>query len=73
MQNGRQWYQVSVEEAFKQLGTDDTGLTSDEVKVRLEQYGYNELEFKKPSALMRFLRQFHNPLVWHKGNPLSYL
>jgi len=59
-----QWYQLSVEETFKELQADGMGLASDEAKTRLEQYGYNELEFKKPSALMRFLRQFHNPLVY---------
>ena len=58
------WYQLSVEQTFRELGADSDGLTSDEAKARLEKYGYNELEFKGPSVLMRFLRQFHNPLVY---------
>jgi magnesium-transporting ATPase (P-type) len=59
-----QWYQLSEDETFKELDTDSDGLTSGETKTRLEKYGYNELAYKKPSVLMRFLRQFHNPLVY---------
>ncbi|HCP60367.1 MAG TPA: hypothetical protein DIT43_02175, partial [Dehalococcoidia bacterium] len=62
--NGTKWYQLSVEETFQGLGAGDTGLTSGEAKARLERYGYNELKFKKPSVIMRFLRQFHSPLVY---------
>ncbi|MFC1948707.1 cation-translocating P-type ATPase [Chloroflexota bacterium] len=62
--NEQQWYQLSSEEAFKELNTDSNGLKSDEAGVRLERYGYNELEYKKPSVIMRFLRQFHNPLIY---------
>lgn len=64
MANGTKWYQLSVEETFQGLGAGDTGLTSGEAKARLERYGYNELKFKKPSVIMRFLRQFHSPLVY---------
>ena len=64
MANGTKWYQLSVEEAFQGLGAGDAGLTSGEAKARLERYGYNELKFKKPSVIMRFLRQFHSPLVY---------
>jgi magnesium-transporting ATPase (P-type) len=62
--DGTRWYQLSVEETFEELGADSAGLTSGEAKARVEKYGYNELEFKKPSVIMRFLRQFHNPLVY---------
>jgi Ca2+-transporting ATPase len=58
------WYQQSVEQTFEVLDADSGGLTSSEVKARLEKYGYNELVFKKPSTLMRLLRQFHSPLVY---------
>jgi len=62
--NGTKWYQLSVEETFQGLEAGDTGFTSGEAKARLEKYGYNELKFKKPSVIMRFLRQFHSPLVY---------
>jgi len=58
------WYQQSVEHTFEVLAADSGGLTSSEAKARLEKYGYNELVFKKPSVLMRLLRQFHSPLVY---------
>lgn len=64
MANGTKWYQLSVEETFQGLEAGDTGFTSGEAKARLEKYGYNELKFKKPSVIMRFLRQFHSPLVY---------
>lgn len=58
------WYQLSVEEVFERLKTDDSGLTSNEAKSRLEKYGYNELIVKKRSSFVRFLLQFHNPLLY---------
>ncbi len=62
--NETTWYQQSVEQTFEVLAANSGGLTSSEAKARLEKYGYNELVFKKPSALMRLLRQFHSPLVY---------
>ena len=64
MQNETTWYQLSVEQTLEALEADNTGLTSSEAKARLEKYGYNELAFKKPSTLMRLLRQFNNTLVY---------
>jgi len=62
--NGTKWYQLPVEQVFEVLEAGDRGLTSSEAKVRLERYGYNELEVKKQGALIRFLLQFHNPLIY---------
>ena len=64
MLNETKWYQRSVEQTFELLAAGSGGLTSSEAKARLEKYGYNELEYKKPSVLMRFLRQFQSPLVY---------
>ena len=64
MLDGTTWYQLSVQKTFEELETDSSGLTSSEAKTRLEKHGYNELKFRKPSVIMRFLRQFHNPLVY---------
>ena len=58
------WYQRSVDQTFEVLAADSGGLTSSEAKARLAKYGYNELKYKKPSVLMRFLRQFQSPLVY---------
>lgn len=58
------WYQLGVEQVFELLATDSNGLTTPEAKARLEKYGYNELKVKKQSSLIRFLRQFHNALLY---------
>ena len=62
--NGTKWYQLSVEQAFEALEAGDRGLTSSEAKARLGKYGYNELKFKKRGTLIRFLLQFHSPLIY---------
>ncbi len=64
MPNGTEWYQLSVEQTFELLDANNAGLTSSEAKTRLEKYGYNELEIKKRGPLVRFLLQFHNPLLY---------
>ncbi|MBM3702680.1 MAG: HAD-IC family P-type ATPase, partial [Actinobacteria bacterium] len=58
------WYQSSIEEVFSFLSTGPSGLSDDEAKKRLAQYGYNELKFKRRSNIVRFLLQFHNPLIY---------
>ena len=60
----KEWYELTVEEVFKELETGSNGISSDQAKTRLEQYGYNEIEIKKQSAILRFLLQFHNPLLY---------
>ena len=64
MLNGKSWYQLSVEQVFGALQAGDVGLTSTEAKTRLERYGYNEIEGKKQSPLVRFLLQFKNALYY---------
>lgn len=60
------WHAITVEEAIEHTGTDpDSGLNSEEVSKRLDEYGKNEIpEGKKRSALMRFMMQFHNVLIY---------
>ncbi|MEA1965678.1 MAG: HAD-IC family P-type ATPase, partial [Euryarchaeota archaeon] len=62
--NETAWYQLTAEQVFKALRSGETGLTSEESKARLDRYGYNELTFKKRSALVRFLMQFKSPLIY---------
>ncbi len=64
MVNETKWYQLTVDEAFKRLSAGSSGLTTSEAKARLERFGYNEIKFKKRSPLVRFLLQFHNPLIY---------
>ncbi len=58
------WYQLESEQVFALLATSSNGLTTTEAKARVAKYGYNELEVKKRGPLIRFLRQFHNPLLY---------
>jgi len=62
--NGKSWYQLPAEQVFEALESTEVGLPSSEAKSRLERYGYNELEVKKRSPFVRFLLQFHNPLLY---------
>jgi len=58
------WYQLTIEDVFKKLEADNSGLTSSEAQERLKKFGPNELKSRKPSVLKRLLRQFNNPLVY---------
>ncbi len=60
----KEWYRLTTTETFQKLKTSNSGLSDSEAEERISQYGYNELKLKKPSTLMRFLRQFHDPLVY---------
>lgn len=49
---------------FKEFSTDEKGLSSDQVKKRLEEYGLNELKKTKSfRAIKAFLAQFQSSLV----------
>ncbi|NOQ28897.1 MAG: HAD-IC family P-type ATPase, partial [Methanosarcinales archaeon] len=62
--NETAWYRLTAEQVFEALGSGESGLTSEESKARVDRYGYNELTFKKRSALVRFLMQFKSPLIY---------
>ncbi len=64
MLNRKSWYQLSVEEVFQALHSDNAGLDSKDAKARLGKYGYNDLKVKKRGTLVRFLLQFRNPLLY---------
>lgn len=59
------WHLKSIDEVFAALKTNPHGLSHKEAKKRLEAYGPNRLSVSKgPSALLLFLRQFLNPLIF---------
>lgn len=62
----KDWFAAGVEEVLSSFRTDaDAGLTGAEAQKRLSQYGPNHLpEPKKRSALLRFLKQFNNILIY---------
>lgn len=59
------YYNQSIEEVEKNLKTSlSAGLTVEDAKSRLEQYGYNEFEKKKGKSLfMKFLAQFSSFMI----------
>lgn len=61
----QQWHHLESEEVLSELNTAPQGLNDSEAQARLERYGANRLPSPpKPSAIVRFLRQFHNILIY---------
>ena len=59
------WYSKKSSEVLEALNSSESGLTGDEVKSRVEKYGFNKLpEAKLDSLAVIFLRQFQNPLIY---------
>lgn len=59
------WHSIEAPQVLKELDTDlHKGLTEEEVKSRLEKYGYNELKKEeKISPFILFINQFKNILI----------
>lgn len=63
---GRKWHNIDSVESLRLLRTDRVkGLSNDESQKRLLEYGPNAITSKKGKGpLMRFLLQFHQPLIY---------
>jgi len=58
------WYDMSIEETFKQLDSRPDGLTEIEVADRLKRWGNNMIQRRKPvSPLKLFFKQFANYFI----------
>ncbi|KAK0581083.1 hypothetical protein LWI29_009868 [Acer saccharum] len=55
---------IPIEEVLENLKCTRSGLTSGDVKDRLDLFGYNKLEEKKESKILKFLGFMWNPLSW---------
>jgi len=62
----KDWHHLRVEEALDRLGSHaERGLDPDEARDRLARFGPNAMpEPRGPGALVQFLLQFHQPLVY---------
>ena len=61
----KQWYKLTAEESMKVLGVAGEGLSAEEAKSRLEKFGPNQLNAKKPESLfLIFLQQFKSSLIY---------
>ncbi len=59
------WHALSADEALDELASSDRGLSQDEASARLEEFGANALpRAPRRPALLRFLSQFHNVLIY---------
>ncbi|MBI4089002.1 HAD-IC family P-type ATPase [Candidatus Kaiserbacteria bacterium] len=59
------WYAKPIQAVFKELGTNERGLTATVAAERAQQFGPNELPKAKPEGLLAiFLRQFQSPLIY---------
>jgi len=60
------WHQLQMQEVVRLLAVDlQTGLSDDEVKRRQEKYGLNRITARRGvPAWVKFLKQFHAPLVY---------
>ncbi len=66
-QDGQQvaWHSHSIDEVLSQLETSREGLSQQEAEARLGRYGPNKLaEQDKDPAILRFLRQFNDVLIY---------
>ncbi|MBT6253745.1 HAD-IC family P-type ATPase [Candidatus Uhrbacteria bacterium] len=60
----KDWHNSEVSDVMKRLGVGKDGLSDDEVRVRVKQYGKNKLVAKKPTSFLILLaRQFKSPLM----------
>ncbi|XP_058180318.1 ATPase 8, plasma membrane-type [Rhododendron vialii] len=55
---------IPIEEVFEQLKCTREGLSTEEGEKRLQIFGFNKLEEKKESKLLKFLGFMWNPLSW---------
>jgi Ca2+-transporting ATPase len=60
-----QWHNIDPDDALRALNSKRSGLTEEQAKALLLEFGPNELKGKKRvSPFIVFLRQFLNPLVY---------
>jgi H+-transporting ATPase len=56
--------EISINDLYDKLATNENGLSSSEALNRLEKYGPNEIPEKKESLLLKFLKNFWGPIPW---------
>ncbi|MGA7722042.1 MAG: plasma-membrane proton-efflux P-type ATPase [Ignavibacteriaceae bacterium] len=55
---------ISLEETYKLLDTNAEGLSSPEVKNRLEKFGNNEIVEYRQNSFLKFISRFWGPMPW---------
>jgi H+-transporting ATPase len=55
---------LPLEQLEERLDSSVDGLTDQEAKARLQQYGYNEIQEKSANPILQFLSYFWGPIPW---------
>jgi H+-transporting ATPase len=55
---------LSIEGTLKALDTSLNGLSEEEVRRRIEKYGYNEVKEGKKNPVLEFLSRYWGPMPW---------
>jgi Ca2+-transporting ATPase len=64
MNLSKPWYKLNTDEVFREMDSRPTGLTSEEVKKRLTEYGYNELHGEEKTSIWGLIaEQFKSVLI----------
>jgi potassium/sodium efflux P-type ATPase len=62
---GKQIYNLTPDEVLKKFSVSEKGLSAEEAKKRLEEYGLNKIEKKRKWRRVKLvLHQFNDALVW---------
>jgi H+-transporting ATPase len=59
-----EYEEMSLEDAFRALGTSPRGLSEVEAEERIEVYGYNEVAGEKRAPIAEFLLRYWGPMPW---------
>lgn len=63
--NAKNWHTFELEDVYKELETDASGLTSEEARRRLAEYGPNTLPARdQPTIWQVLLQQLLHPLIF---------
>jgi calcium-translocating P-type ATPase len=59
------WHAKSFKEAAEEIGSSKDGLTAEEARKRIQQYGPNQIQKRKKDSVLKLMwRQINNPLIW---------
>ncbi|HZH71484.1 MAG TPA: cation-transporting P-type ATPase, partial [Mariniphaga sp.] len=65
MEGTSKWHSSKYTKVVEDLNSSDSGLSTDEAKQRLQEYGPNQIQRQKRESIFKLLwRQINNPLIW---------
>ena len=65
MFNDLNWHQINTQTLFEKLITSGNGLSEEEARFRLQEFGLNKISSEKQeNQFILFIKQFHNPLIY---------